>query len=805
MPSLIYSPGVRVFIATMREGVIDISDDIVSGTVRLTENQSSYVSLAVANHGRKYDGVFSPNDRISIQLKRFNWMQSFAGYLNEVPYFSVYPRTIPLSAECTLKRLRYFLWDPSAPESTRILQPGQGIPLAPEMQNDMDGGLATRVTTLLTKVGQWPEQNVHIGLIPEPWTAQIKMLYSQVKGRLTTENPALSAATTGLGSAPSVNGTNPISSGSIVIDPDPTLPQATGTIPNNGFGKASYFAGVGNTDATGSMALTGEPGTAPVDEWYCAMRWPYVTVDADGAPATYLAADKQLRAKNWWRDKKILVVNPLNMKAVVLRAADWGPHGKTDRVIDMSRHALEVVLGARTDTGVHIRFAPKDAALGPYVLPPSAATASAPMVLAPGVTQAAADFAAVAAAQIGDTYKMGAETNPADLNPGTFDCSELVQWAAAQVGISFADGTTAQWAAIQAAKTEITVAQAALTRGALLFHPGHVAISVGDGVNTIEAMGEKYGVVQGNISQRFSSAGLIPGMRYDAAAAGLPAGSDPTYTSGSGPQTLINPYNWTPSFGDDAEDASHELRGLRALLNDVPLFETIQQFCKVSMRSFMAAPNGDFIAWFPDYFGNYGTAGRMVVEPIELEGDGFTMQWADAHLITHQFVAGADIAPAAGDPLEGGVDQDRIFQTHGIASVEFPEILSALFNIKSNDDPRASLYIETEKLLNRYGARTDYQPIGYINDGLAEFWYAVYLFQRSWANQFSSQVNLTFMPELFPGMLLQIPDFKIQFYVEAVTHTFDFHGGGFSTTCVVAAPSATDAGGLYALPRAGGS
>jgi cell wall-associated NlpC family hydrolase len=120
------------------------------------------------------------------------------------------------------------------------------------------------------------------------------------------------------------------------------------------------------------------------------------------------------------------------------------------------------------------------------------------------------DFVSVALAQVGDTYVYGAETRLDDDDPDTFDCSELVQWACSRVGVTFPDGTGPQ----QAKVVKISVEQAAKTRGALLFHPGHVAISLGDGVHTVEAMGRKYGVVQGKISGRFTVGGLVPGMNY---------------------------------------------------------------------------------------------------------------------------------------------------------------------------------------------------------------------------------------------------------------------------------------------------
>jgi peptidoglycan hydrolase-like protein with peptidoglycan-binding domain len=132
----------------------------------------------------------------------------------------------------------------------------------------------------------------------------------------------------------------------------------------------------------------------------------------------------------------------------------------------------------------------------------------------PGGRGTADAFVQRALAQNGDRYIFGAETNLNDANPRAFDCSELVQWAAAQVGVSIPDGTMNQLPHIQRAGKGISVDQALRTRGALLFRPGHVAISLGDG-RTIEARGSQYGVGIFNAHGRgWTAGGLIPGMQY---------------------------------------------------------------------------------------------------------------------------------------------------------------------------------------------------------------------------------------------------------------------------------------------------
>lgn len=123
-------------------------------------------------------------------------------------------------------------------------------------------------------------------------------------------------------------------------------------------------------------------------------------------------------------------------------------------------------------------------------------------------------FVQRALSQAGDRYIFGAEVNLNDSNPSAFDCSELVQWAAHQAGVSIPDGTMNQLPHVQRAGTTISVAEALRTRGALLFRPGHVAISLGDG-RTIEAKGSAYGVGIFNANGRGWTAGaLVPGLRY---------------------------------------------------------------------------------------------------------------------------------------------------------------------------------------------------------------------------------------------------------------------------------------------------
>lgn len=145
----------------------------------------------------------------------------------------------------------------------------------------------------------------------------------------------------------------------------------------------------------------------------------------------------------------------------------------------------------------------------------SGSTSSGTYTSGGGADGQVAKFVSLALAQAGDRYGFGAEASPSDPNPRVFDCSELVEWAAARAGISprVPDGSAAQRSHCERHHTMISIANARKTKGALLFMPGHVAISLGNG-KTIEAMNPSNGVRQGNFDRRgWTAAARIPGAK----------------------------------------------------------------------------------------------------------------------------------------------------------------------------------------------------------------------------------------------------------------------------------------------------
>jgi cell wall-associated NlpC family hydrolase len=124
--------------------------------------------------------------------------------------------------------------------------------------------------------------------------------------------------------------------------------------------------------------------------------------------------------------------------------------------------------------------------------------------------------------QVNDRYVLGTDADENNPNEDEFDCAELISWSLAQLGVEFPSYSVSQMDAVAKAGLELSVADAASIRGALLFRAAghndsqynHVALSLGTGDDTIEAMGKAYGVCVGTVGHRFTRGGKIPGVIY---------------------------------------------------------------------------------------------------------------------------------------------------------------------------------------------------------------------------------------------------------------------------------------------------
>jgi hypothetical protein len=140
-------------------------------------------------------------------------------------------------------------------------------------------------------------------------------------------------------------------------------------------------------------------------------------------------------------------------------------------------------------------------------------------------TKSNIDMVRVALTQLGDPYAQISQRDFDDPNPDNFDCSALVQWSAARVGVTNLPRVAAEQGKFcRDGGGKISLEEGKTTIGALLWNPGHVGLSLGDGY-VVEATGRGKPLTRSNqMGTRFAEAFKIPGINYAVPAAGGGAG-----------------------------------------------------------------------------------------------------------------------------------------------------------------------------------------------------------------------------------------------------------------------------------------
>lgn len=250
-----------------------------------------------------------------------------------------------------------------------------------------------------------------------------------------------------------------------------------------------------------------------------------------------------------------------------------------------------------------------------------------------------------------------------------------------------------------------------------------------------------------------------------------------------------------PSFGTYAE--SNSLTGQRSLMNDQPLMPFIQQLSMACLRQFMSTPSGDFFAFYPDYFGGLGKTAYWHIEDIEIING--SIELSDDQLATHVYVVG-DIAgqPSGAEGGVGVVDWIDRINTGGVVTVFnafMADFLNGIDNssgdnaIDSSQYPTLAKKEDAINFLRKYGARPYYDDQPAVRAPIYEAFLAYQTFCLKWSEQFKTQFEFTFMPELFPGGIVAFPKHGLQCYVSSVTHNCSYENG-FTTTAELMAPSA---------------
>lgn len=830
----------------MADKTLDISDDLVSGTMTIRTNAVHTFNFQLQNAQRKYDLVLQPMDRITVEMKRITWVRVFSGYLNNGPIFSAWPRVLSISASCALKRLQFWYWDSTTSASNTVIQGlvNSGTVTDPQAPATTpvgtDANIRAVAVKLLTDVVGWPQEKIHISEIPANWGT----FADAIAQKIVTDNDVTDllgafTSTASIGGSTVSGAAGSATNGSLIPGSygGTALTQSQANIAAQIY-NAAQAAGVGTQGAVigiavgmaesslanlnyGDLDSLGVFQQRPSQGWGTAAQ----VQDVNYAANTFFTRLKAI--PNWQSMSPQAAAQAVQRSGTASGSnyAKWLPMAQAATsalAASPGGSAASSAVGGSASSTVNSSGADPAAVASNTTAPPVGSGRNVALVAANLINRNPPGHI---------LYHEGGDSSYDSADPTTLDCSSLVDWVYFHaVGKALAQPRTTA-AVEQTMSQSIPVSLATSVKGALLFigNPAsHVEVSLGNGKTAAAHTDAVPAAQQVNISNAsgFTSAGLLPGVNYSDAATNATAAtqlaaiihqpttvSDPNETGtgtdasgGAGGGTAdaaalaqaaadqafnkaINVYQWglTPNLSGDL------LVGARALMNDEPILPYIGNLMSACLRSWCSAPNGDFIAWFPDYFGIWNAAAAMEVRSIELQD--FTVEWLDQNIVTHQYVVGTPIAyfnPADASVSGQTPNSSQTFgwamTTSGIATMDYPEIFRAIFG----DDASAQFVSD---YLARFGGRPNTVNMPMLTQDQhgkpgSEFFMALYLFMQRWANQFQATVPMTFMPELWPGMLLRLPEFGFQCYITEVTHNFSFGpGGGFTTSAKVVAPA----------------
>ena len=382
--------------------------------------------------------------------------------------------------------------------------------------------------------------------------------------------------------------------------------------------------------------------------------------------------------------------------------------------------------------------------------------------------------------------------------PAGYDCSGLVQAAFKSIGVAIPRTT---WQ-IAAQVRQIPTSQ--VQRGDIVEpSSGHVVLWMGDGT-IIEAqqtgvpihqitnpypMSNWYGVYRAcanggpDPSAAFNPPSIM-GPGTPPAALSQVGGATQTGSGGATEPVARNLWSYIFQPGAFSSDTAGLFTGVKAFIEGQPLINMVQAIAGASLRCWSSAPNGDLMFWYPDYWGFDGKPAVMLLADIEMKD--CTIELCDDALTTHVYINGdLSMSGTMSDPTSGWI------MTAGVATVEQPWLYARLLVASPGDIEVAA----GQQIMQRFGIRPLQQAYAMAGTQELEFLLACQVFMEQWAKQFQTVIQMTFMPELFPGMRVELPDRDLQVYVSRVAHTCDYEQG-FFTQVTISAPSSPQAASM---------
>lgn len=397
--------------------------------------------------------------------------------------------------------------------------------------------------------------------------------------------------------------------------------------------------------------------------------------------------------------------------------------------------------------------------------------------------------------QLGKPYIWGAK------GPNVFDCSGLIAWAFRAIGKDAGASTYVQMTLPRVEISDIKRGDIVITNGG-----EHVVLYLGNG-EVVEAQGQgqatttpqpgqevKRSLLSNQVIRSVHRIGANGGVnplspRLDplTSGPGSPAGTGDSYEGGAGGGQAEEPvarnlFAWAFDPGRFASATSEMYtEDHKDFMEAEPLMSMIQAVAGARLCNFASAPDGSFMAYYPDHFGLDGKKAIVVLEDIELKD--VKINFSDDNLTTHVYVAGDHSYLG----MEANVNPLAWLESAGSVTVEHDWLFQRLQQIAPGDLGG----VNGMELMRRFGVRPLKVPVAMAGSQNLEFLLACQYFMQKWAAQYETSASFTFLPELFPGMRVILSGHNLQVYVSEVTHTFDWENG-FSTQAVIMAPSRAD-------------
>jgi hypothetical protein len=880
---LVYAPRAYVYTKKADGTILDLSNYVTEGTVDRKINQVSTASVTLRNPYRVFTkpskgAAFHPQDPITIYLERIAGypVRVFTGYLDETPYYQLYPGTISLSASCTLKRLLYSYFDPSLPymiaffEKYGWINTGSGSLISSQSFNAkqmttqadvnagtkpftdlQDGSLGKLLWAVLYNIAQWNDTNIYIEALPSGANgiaarmATLMQSLQQEQQQASAEFNTFLEAVVGTGSQGSGGGAG--NTGTTSLTGGTTNQKIWNFLIQKGCTPAGAAAVIGNwgVEAPNGPGEAQGGGTAipsiASGLGYGLAQWGGSRLAAliqyaqsQNKPPSNLAIQlnffwTEINNGSYAEALQAITTSTSVSSATTTFCDIYEAPGTPNLAtrIQLANQALQDYgSGSGSSNTGSTSTENNSSASSSGTVNTALNTSGNQMTRIQAMLDAAQAIAnsKLPYAWGGGHAKAGTPSQGGNSDGGNgatvtgFDCSGTVGAVLAAAGLITYGGPVDVSNLLPGQAN----AQDGPGQGApevtLYANPAHIFMTIN---------GRAFGTAGGTTATPTGGADWIPGGTGDVSAfsayhfpmsvlnqtvtynapnvTGNSSGAPSSGGGNTSAQAFVAELQF-PSVEDQVTAIALGAEG-KGLMHDQQLMPFVQQLTQASMRSFQSLPNGDFYAFYPDYFGEMGQhQPYWLIDDIEILDGGINLN--DNGLSTHVYAIGDNTWPvnnelmnmlfSAGtitvynaflgnlvDTQAGGSRKATQTSKHDKKTSPATTVTDPGQNLSGN----IMKADEAAKFVERYGARPLVQNYPMVRSAIYEMLLAYQQFMTAWSTQFDTPFTFTFMPEVFPGGKVAFPNHGLQMYVQEVVHSWNYAEGGFTTTATLSAPS----------------